>query len=68
MKQPKDFVMLYNEHKVCNFIKSFYGLKHTQKQRHQKFDEVVCSHGFHLNQSDKCMYNKSGDSIKGVII
>nr|GEV92964.1 hypothetical protein [Tanacetum cinerariifolium] len=35
---------------------------------HQKFDEVVLSSGFHLNQSDKCVYSKFDDSGKGVII
>ncbi|GJX53064.1 zinc finger, CCHC-type containing protein [Tanacetum coccineum] len=35
---------------------------------HQKFDEVVLSSGFHLNQSDKCVYSKFDKSGKGVII
>nr|GEV06252.1 zinc finger, CCHC-type [Tanacetum cinerariifolium] len=33
-----------------------------------KFDDVVLSSGFHLNQSDKCVYSKFDDSGKGVII
>nr|GEZ33381.1 zinc finger, CCHC-type [Tanacetum cinerariifolium] len=33
-----------------------------------RFDEVVLSSGFHLNQSDKCVYRKFDDSGKGVII
>nr|GEW63416.1 zinc finger, CCHC-type [Tanacetum cinerariifolium] len=68
MKQPKGFVMLGNEHKVCKLIKSLYGLKQALKQWHQKFDEVVLLSGFHLNQSDKCVYSKFDDSGKGVII
>nr|GEW06862.1 hypothetical protein [Tanacetum cinerariifolium] len=35
---------------------------------HQKFDEVVLSNGFHLNQSNKCVYCKIDNSSKGVII
>nr|GEU62440.1 zinc finger, CCHC-type [Tanacetum cinerariifolium] len=57
-----------NEHKVCKLIKSLYGLKQAPKQWHQKFDDVVLSSGFHLNQSNKCVYSKFDDSDKGVII
>ncbi|GJR73960.1 zinc finger, CCHC-type containing protein [Tanacetum coccineum] len=68
MKQPEGFVLPGNEHKVCKLVKSLYGLKQAPKQWHQKFDEVVLSSGFHLNQSDKCVYNKFDDFGKGVII
>ncbi|GJW81729.1 zinc finger, CCHC-type containing protein [Tanacetum coccineum] len=68
MKQPKGFVMPGNEHKVCKLVKSLYGLKQASKQWHQKFDEVVLSSGFHLNQFDKCVYSKFDSSGKGVII
>nr|GFC17870.1 zinc finger, CCHC-type [Tanacetum cinerariifolium] len=68
MKQPEGFVMPGNEHKVCKLVKSLYGLKQAPKHWHQKFDEVVLSSGFHLNQSDKCVYSKFDDSGKGVII
>ncbi|GJR34329.1 zinc finger, CCHC-type containing protein [Tanacetum coccineum] len=68
MKQPKGFVMPSNEHKVCKLIKSLYGLKQAPKQWHQKLDKVVLLSGFHLNQSDKCVYSKFDDSGKGVII
>nr|GEW97103.1 zinc finger, CCHC-type [Tanacetum cinerariifolium] len=57
-----------NKHKVCKLVKSLYGLKQAPKQWHQKFDEVVLSSGFLLNQSDKCVYSKFNDSGKGVII
>nr|GEU32814.1 zinc finger, CCHC-type [Tanacetum cinerariifolium] len=68
MKQRKRCIMLGNEHMVCKLVKSLYGLKQAPKQWHQKFDEVVLSSGFHLNQSDKCVYSKFDDSSKGVII
>ncbi|GKC75252.1 zinc finger, CCHC-type containing protein [Tanacetum coccineum] len=68
MKQPKGFFMPGNEHKVCKLVKSLYGLKHAPKQWHQKFDEVVLSSSFLLNQSDKCIYNKFDSTGKGVII
>nr|GEZ32574.1 zinc finger, CCHC-type [Tanacetum cinerariifolium] len=68
MKQPEGFVMPINEHEVCKLVKSLYGLKQAPKKWHQKFDEVVLSSGFHLNQSDKCVYSKFNDFDKGVII
>ncbi|GJV58943.1 zinc finger, CCHC-type containing protein [Tanacetum coccineum] len=68
MKQPEGFVMPGNEHKVCKLVKSLYGLKQAPKQWHQKFDEVVLSSGFLLNQSDKYVYSKFDSSGKGVII
>ncbi|GKD92687.1 zinc finger, CCHC-type containing protein [Tanacetum coccineum] len=38
------------------------------KQWHQKFDEVVLSNGYLLNQADKYVYRKFDESGKGVII
>ncbi|GJX14516.1 zinc finger, CCHC-type containing protein [Tanacetum coccineum] len=38
------------------------------KQWHQKFDKVVFSNGYLLNQADKCVYNKFDESGKRVII
>nr|KAJ0204847.1 hypothetical protein LSAT_V11C500242580 [Lactuca sativa] len=52
MKQPEGFVMPGNEHKVCKLKKSLYGLKQAPKQLHQKFDDVVLSNVFALNQAD----------------
>ncbi|GKC78192.1 zinc finger, CCHC-type containing protein [Tanacetum coccineum] len=57
-----------NENKVCKLIKSLYGLKQAPKQWHQKFDEMVLSNGYLLNQADKCIYSKFDESGKGVII
>ncbi|CAM8945117.1 unnamed protein product [Rhodiola kirilowii] len=68
MKQPEGFIMSGQEHKVCKLVKSLYGLKQAPMQWHQKFDEVVLSDGFILNQSDKCVYSKFDNSGNGVII
>ncbi|GJT10875.1 zinc finger, CCHC-type containing protein [Tanacetum coccineum] len=65
MKQPEGFVMPDNKHKVCKLVKSLYGLKQAPKQWHQKFDDVVLSSGFLLNQSDKCVCSKFDSSGKG---
>ncbi|GKD32834.1 zinc finger, CCHC-type containing protein, partial [Tanacetum coccineum] len=68
MNQPQGFSMLGNENKVCKLIKSLYGLKQAPKQWHQKFDEVVLSNGYLLNQTDKYVYSKFDESGKRVII
>ncbi|GJX73549.1 zinc finger, CCHC-type containing protein [Tanacetum coccineum] len=69
MKQPGRYLLMTDmRHKVCKLIKSLYGLKQAPKQWHHKFDEVVLSNGFVLNQSDKCVYCKFDESGKGVII
>ncbi|GKA40214.1 zinc finger, CCHC-type containing protein [Tanacetum coccineum] len=57
-----------NENKVCKLIKSLYGLKHAPKQWHQKFNEMVLSNGYLLNQDDKCIYRKCDENGNRVII
>nr|GEU71805.1 hypothetical protein [Tanacetum cinerariifolium] len=61
MNQPQGFIMPGNENNVCKLVKS-------PKQWHQKFDEVVLSNGYLLNQANKCVYSKFNESGKGVII
>ncbi|GJT11332.1 zinc finger, CCHC-type containing protein [Tanacetum coccineum] len=76
MKQPEGFVMPGNEHKVCKLVKLLYGMKQAPKQWHQKFDEVVLSSGFLLNQSDKSLDDYAvtpvgyafSMKIKGIVI
>nr|GEZ19060.1 zinc finger, CCHC-type [Tanacetum cinerariifolium] len=68
MNQPQDFIMPGNENNMCKLIKSIYGLKHAPEQWHQKFDEVVLSNGYLLKQADECVYSKSDEFGKGVII
>ncbi|GKF03629.1 zinc finger, CCHC-type containing protein [Tanacetum coccineum] len=55
-------------HQMDVKTKSLYGLKQAPKQWHQKFNDVVLSNGFSLNQADKCVYSKFDASGKGVII
>nr|GEY55295.1 zinc finger, CCHC-type [Tanacetum cinerariifolium] len=68
MKQPEGFVMPGHENKVCKLKKSLYGLKQAPKQWHQKFDDVVLSNGFSLNQVDKYVYSRFDDFGNGVLI
>ena len=59
MEQPEGFITRGNEEKVCRLVKSLYGLKQAPKQWHAKFDNVMLSNGFKINECDKCVYIKN---------
>ena len=59
MEQPEGFVVEGQENKVCRLVKSLYGLKQVPKQWHEKFDHTMLSHGFKINECDKCVYIKT---------
>ena len=67
MDQPEGFVVHGQEHKVCKLDKSLYGLKQAPKQWHEKFDNLIISNGFKVNESDKCIYYKSENDICTII-
>lgn len=58
MEQPERFVIQGQENKVCKLVRSLYGLKQVPKQWHEKFDNSMLSHGFKINECDKCIYIK----------
>jgi hypothetical protein len=62
MEQPEGFIIPGQENKVCKLVRSLYGLKQAPKQWHERFDNVVISNGFRLNETDKCIYFKMFDS------
>ncbi|RVW41557.1 Retrovirus-related Pol polyprotein from transposon TNT 1-94 [Vitis vinifera] len=66
MEQPEGFSAPGQEKKVCKLVKSLYGLKQAPKQWHEKFDNVMLSHGFKINECDKCVYVK--DTEHGYVI
>ncbi|RVW58559.1 Retrovirus-related Pol polyprotein from transposon TNT 1-94 [Vitis vinifera] len=55
------------EKKLCKLVKSLYGLKQAPKQWHNKFDHVLVTNGYSINDADKCIYNKYEDSTCVVI-
>ena len=59
MEQPEGFIVPGQENKVCRLVKSLYGLKQAPKQWHAKFDKVMLSNGFKINECDKCVYIKN---------
>ena len=58
MDQPEGCMVSRDEKKVCRPVKSLYGLKQAPKQCHRKFDHVLISNGFSINDADKCTYSK----------
>ena len=66
MDQPEGFISLGQEKKVCRLVKSLYGLKQAPKQLHEKFDKVMMSNGFTINECDICVYVK--DTNSGYVI
>ncbi|CAM8886507.1 unnamed protein product [Rhodiola kirilowii] len=61
MEQPEGCRVTRPERKVCKLVKSLYGLKQAPKQWHEKFDRVMMSNGFKINECDKCIYVKNTD-------
>ena len=57
-QQLEGFSTPGQEKKVCKLMKSLYGLKQALKQWHEKFDNVMMSLGFKINECDKCVYVK----------
>ena len=51
------------EKKVCELIKSLYGLKQVPKQWHKQFDQTMLVNGFKNDEGDKCVYIKITRSL-----
>ena len=66
IEQPEGFIVPGQERKVCKLVKSLYGLKQAPKQWHVKFDNVMMSNGFKINECDKCVYVQNTN--KGYVI
>ena len=67
LEQPEGFIVPGQEQKVCQLIKSLYGLKQAPKQWHAKFDEVMLSNGFKINECDKCVYVKQTQNCCAIL-
>ena len=67
LEQPEGFIVQGQEQKVCRLIKSLYGLKQAPKQWHAKFDKVMLSNGFKINECDKCVYVKQTQNCFAIL-
>ena len=63
MDQPDGFVEKDQEGKVYKLLKSLYGLKQAPKQWHEKFDKILTSTNFVVNEADKCVYYRYGGGV-----
>jgi len=52
MEQSDGFVVPGEENKVCRLIKSLNDRKQVPKQWHEKFDIILTSVGFSMNEAD----------------
>ena len=50
MEQPEGFNVPGQTKKVCRLVRSLYGLKQAPKQWHEKFDNLMMSNGFKINE------------------
>ena len=62
MEQPEGFIAPGQEKKVCKLVKSLYGLQQAPKQWHEKFDHMMITSGFKINECDKCVYVKETEN------
>ena len=60
MNQLEGYIVLGEKQKVCRLVKSLYGLKQTPKQWYNKFDHILVTNGFSINDVNKCIYSKIG--------
>ncbi|KAL6348694.1 hypothetical protein AAG906_019428 [Vitis piasezkii] len=67
MEQLEGRVVPGKEKKVCKLVKSLYGLKQAPKQWHNKFDHVLVTNGYSINDAYKCIYSKYEDNTCVVI-
>ena len=67
MEQLEGFIVPGQKQKVCRLIKSLYGLKQAPKQWHAKFDEVMLSNGFEINECDKCVCVKQTQNCFAIL-
>ena len=56
MEQPEGSAVPGQKIKVCRLVKSLYGLKQAPTQWHEKYDSVMMTNGFKINECDKCVY------------
>ena len=66
IEKPEGFSAPGQENKVCKLVKSLYRLKQAPKQWHEKFDNVMMSHDFKINECDKCVNVKDIKQNNGI--
>lgn len=63
MKQFKSFVIHGKENMTRKLDKSLYGLKQTSMKWYEKFDNLIISNEYKVNESKKYIYYKYENNI-----
>lgn len=58
MDQQVIFVIKGQEHKICKFQRSIYGLKQSSKQRYLRFHQAISNNEFMMTNKSHCVYTK----------
>ena len=58
MMQLEGFIAKNQEHMVCKWKRSIYGLKQASRSWNIRFDQVIKSFGFEQNLDEPCVYKR----------
>ena len=58
MWQPEGFIAKSQEHMVCKFQRSIYGLKQASRSWNIRFDQVITSIRFKKSPDEPCVYKR----------
>ncbi|KAG8483215.1 hypothetical protein CXB51_022115 [Gossypium anomalum] len=56
MAQPTGYVVKGNEQKVCELLRSIYGLKQASRSWNKRFEQTIKTFGFEQNVDEPCVY------------
>ena len=68
MQQPEGYVQEGQEEKVCELLKSIYGLKQASRSWNITFNETVKSYGFTQLEDEPCVYKMIHEGIMVFLI
>ena len=67
IEEPEGFIVHSKKSKVCKLDKSLNGLNQASKHWHEKFDNLIMSKGFKVNESVKYIYYKIENMLCTII-
>ncbi|PHU29579.1 DNA (cytosine-5)-methyltransferase 3 [Capsicum chinense] len=67
IEKPDGFVVPGKENKMCELIKSLFGLMQAPKQWHEMFDRTMLANEFKINEYHKCVYIKDTPNYQVIV-
>ena len=61
--QLDSFIEKGQEHMLCKFKRSIYGIKQASRSWNTRFDQAIKSYGFNQCLDESCMYKKCDGSV-----